>query len=107
MTATLGKEDFPDAAVRVGVGELTRRRGEEGMPCTFMITTLAGDSGWRPPLVDEDWQAVCQRRGRVMGEVVLHVRGHEQGSQRPTPSWSSRAKPCAKQETLFGEGRRI
>ena len=40
-----------------------------------------------PPLVDEDWHAVCQaiikgRRGSGTGELVLQVRGDEQGSPR-------------------------
>ena len=27
---------------------------------TFIDTTDVGDSGWGPPLIDEDWHAICQ-----------------------------------------------
>ena len=27
---------------------------------TFIDTTDAGDNRWGPPLVDEDWHAICQ-----------------------------------------------
>ena len=43
-----------------GAEELTLRRGEEGGLRTFIDTTTEGDSRWGPPLVDEDWHAICQ-----------------------------------------------
>ena len=27
---------------------------------TFIDTTNVGDTGWEPPLVDDDWHAICQ-----------------------------------------------
>ena len=52
--------DFPEAVVREGADELTLRRGEEGTQRSFTNTTNAGDNRWWPPLVDEDWHAICQ-----------------------------------------------
>ena len=53
--------DFPCAVVREGgAGELALRREEEGMLRTFVDTTDVGDSRWGPPLVDEDWHAICK-----------------------------------------------
>ena len=46
--------DFP------GADELTLRAEEEGMLRTFIDTTDVGDNYWKPPLVDEDWHAICQ-----------------------------------------------
>ena len=40
--------------------ELTLRRKEEGMLRTSIDTTNEGDNRWAPPLVDEDWYAICQ-----------------------------------------------
>ena len=57
--ATSTKKMFPDAAVREVVDDLTRRRGEEGVPHLF-INTIHVRKSWEPPLVDEDWHAVCQ-----------------------------------------------
>ena len=72
------KEDFPAAADREGAEELTLRKDEEGGPPTRIDTTNVGDSRWGPPLVDEDWHAICQaihkgRRGRKVGQVVVQV----------------------------------
>ena len=53
------REMFPDAAVREVVDDLTRRRGEECVPHLF-INTIHVSRSWEPPLVDEDWHAVCQ-----------------------------------------------
>ena len=52
--------DFPEAVTREGADELTLRAEEAGMLRTFMDTTDVGDSRWVPPLVDEDWHAICQ-----------------------------------------------
>ena len=52
--------DFREAVVREGADELTLRKEEEGMLRTFIDTTNVGDSGWRPPFMDEDWDATCQ-----------------------------------------------
>ena len=52
--------DFPEALVQEGADELTLRPEEEGMLRTFIDTTEVGDSRWGPPLVDEDWHAICQ-----------------------------------------------
>ena len=54
------KEIFPNAFIRKGVGELTLRTGEAGTLHTFINTANVGAGRWRPPLVDEDWHAVCQ-----------------------------------------------
>ena len=40
--------------------ELTLRAEEAGLLRTFTDTTGVGESGWEPPLVDEDWHAICQ-----------------------------------------------
>ena len=45
--STFNKEMFPDATIPEGLRELTLRAGEAG-------------SRWWPPLVLEDWHAVCQ-----------------------------------------------
>ena len=50
---------FPDAAVREVVDDLTRRRGEEGMPHLF-INKFHVRCSWLTPLVDEDCHTVCQ-----------------------------------------------
>ena len=54
------KVSFPNAVIEEGVDELTLREGEEGMQRSFIDTTNPGDSRWRSPLEDEDWDAVCQ-----------------------------------------------
>ena len=46
--------------MREGAEELTLRKGEEGRLRTFIDTTNVGDNGWGPPLVDENWHAVCR-----------------------------------------------
>ena len=51
--------DVPEVVVREGADELTVRR-REGMLRAFIDTTNVGDSRWRPPLVDEDGDAICQ-----------------------------------------------
>ena len=43
--------DIPEAVLREGADELTLRQDD---------TKDVGDSGWGPPLVDEDWHAICQ-----------------------------------------------
>ena len=50
--------DFPEAAVREGADELTLRRGQEGTRRTFMNKRVE-DNRWGPPLLDEDWHAIC------------------------------------------------
>ena len=53
--------DFPEAVVREGADEQTLRADGEGALRTFIDTTNVGDKKrWEPPLVDEDWHAVCQ-----------------------------------------------
>ena len=54
------RADFPVAMVRNGRKELTLRAEEEGVNRTFIDTTNAGNLRWGPPLVDEDWHAICQ-----------------------------------------------
>ena len=51
---------MPEAAVRKGTEVLTLRRGEEGTLRIFIDTTNVVHGGWRPPLVHEDWHAICQ-----------------------------------------------
>ena len=46
--------------IREGVSESTFREGEEGTLRSFINTACVGDSRRGPPLVDEDWHAVCQ-----------------------------------------------
>ena len=46
--------DFFQAVVREGSDELTLRSEEKGMLCTFIDTEIVVNSGWWPPLVDED-----------------------------------------------------
>ena len=53
-------EKCPEAAVREEAKELTIRRGEEGGLRTFIDITTVGDNRKGPPLVNEDWHAVCQ-----------------------------------------------
>ena len=75
--------DCPEAVVREGADELTLRAGEEGALRTFIDPTNVGDKRWRPPLVDEDWHAICQAidkgvEGAGMGDHVnaeLHKSG--------------------------------
>ena len=52
--------DFPEAVAREGADELTLRAHEEGALRSFIDTTNVGDKRWEPPLVDEDWHAICQ-----------------------------------------------
>ena len=58
-------------------------------------TTNEGDSRWGPPLVDEDWHAICQaiykgaRRTR-MGDYVLQVRGDAQNGSTSRNQVSTR-----------------
>ena len=51
---------FLEAVCREGADELTLRTGQEGMLRTLIVTKDVEDSRWRPPLVDEDWHAICQ-----------------------------------------------
>ena len=50
---------FREAYIREEVDELTLRAGDAGMVCAFIDTTNVGDTRCSPPLVDEDWHAVC------------------------------------------------
>ena len=52
--------DIPEAIVREGPDELTLRAEQAGVSRTFIDTTYVADFKWRPPLVDEDWHAICQ-----------------------------------------------
>ena len=55
--------DFPEAVVGEGADDVLRGE-EEGVLRTFIDTTNVGDSrrgsSRKPPLVDEDWHAICQ-----------------------------------------------
>ena len=52
--------DFPGAVVPEGVDDVRLRADEEGVLRTFINTTNVGNKRWSPPLVDEDWHALCQ-----------------------------------------------
>ena len=52
--------DFPEAVLREGPNEQTLRAEEEGTLHTFIGTTDVETADGGPPLVDEDWHAVCQ-----------------------------------------------
>ena len=52
--------DLLVAVLREGADELIMRREEEGMLRTFIDTSNVRDNRWGPPLVDEDWHALCQ-----------------------------------------------
>ena len=54
------KAILPNAVIREEIDKLTLAAGEAGMLRTSIDTTAEGSSRWRPPLVDEDWHAVCQ-----------------------------------------------
>ena len=57
------KEINQNAAVQEAVGELTLREGEEGEEGTlrsFIDTADVEASRRGPPLVDEDWHALCE-----------------------------------------------
>ena len=54
------KVSFPNAVLREWVHELMLREGEEGMQRSFINTAKVEAGRWGPPLVDEDWHAVCQ-----------------------------------------------
>ena len=107
-TVKIGDEEKNSAIKAVGpdfnqkgVDELTLRTGEEGTLRSF--TNTAKTRTWGPPLLDEDWHAVCQaiqqgRRGTGMGELVLQVRGDEQGSQRSSPKWKWQGKDAMEDE---------
>ena len=61
-----------------------------GTQRSFIDTAKVEAGRWAPPLVCEDWHAVCQAihnsvEGAVRGESALQVRGNEQGSQRSSP----------------------
>ena len=63
--------DFPEAVVREVADELTLRAEEEGALRTFTDTTDVGDSRWEPPLVDEDWHAICQATYKGVEEIGM------------------------------------
>ena len=67
--------DFPGDAVREGADELTLRAHEEEAVRSFIDTTKVGDRRWRPPLVDEDWHAICQTayKGVKGTRMVDHI----------------------------------
>ena len=53
-------EDFPGGVVREGADELTQGGHEEGVVRSFTDTTNVANERWAPPLVGEDWHAICQ-----------------------------------------------
>ena len=74
------------------MGALTLREGEEGTQRSFTNTAKVGDwqtgttaSGRR--LAHSLPSHLQGRRGSGMGDSVLQVRGHQQGSQRSPPEW--------------------
>ena len=82
MMATL-KEILLGAILRERVGDLTLRTGRAGMLRTFINTIRVEVGRWEPPVVDEDWHAVCQAicmGVEGVGELVPHVCGDEEGS---------------------------
>ena len=86
--------DFLGSVVRERADELTLRAEEEGMLRTFIDTTDVGDNRWGPPLVDGDWNTICQaisKMGIRMGSRVLQLRGAAQ-------SGKMKKKPERKQE---------
>ena len=70
------KEILPGAIIRERVGDLTLRTGRAGMLRTFINTIRVEVGRWGPPVVDEDWHAVCQAicmGVEGVGELVPHV----------------------------------
>ena len=99
VSPNVDKASFPNALIEEGVGELTLREGEEGVQRSFIDTTNAGDSRWRPPLEDEDWDAVCQAIYKGVEGAERENLYHKflkmgQGSQRSSPKWET--GPCGK-----------
>ena len=88
VSSSFSKAIFPECARPRGGGRTDSpiRRGGR-MLRAFINTTNVGDSGWGPPLVDEDWHAVSQAiyMGVGVGELVLQVCGDEQGRQCSQP----------------------
>ena len=75
-------KDFLETVVREGA--LTLLADEEGALRTFIDTTKVGDKRWGPPLVDEDWHAICQAirgRGSGMEDHVLQLPGAAQSGE--------------------------
>ena len=54
------QEILRGAIIRERVGDLTLRTGRAGMLRTFINTIRVEVGPWGPPVVDEDWHAVCQ-----------------------------------------------
>ena len=52
--------DFPGAVIQEGADELTLRADEEEVVRSFIDATNVGNQRWEPPLVDEDFHAICQ-----------------------------------------------
>ena len=58
--------------------DFTLREGEEGTLRSFINTATVGASRWEPPLVDEDWHAICHAiykgvGGSGVGKVLPQV----------------------------------
>ena len=79
--------------IREGTDELT---AEEEVMLRTLLTVE--DSRWGPPLVDEDWHAICQAifqgvEGIGMGEHVLQVRVDTQsGPPQKKPAINKKAR---------------
>ena len=52
--------------------ELTLRKGEEGGLRTFIDTTKVADSRVKPPIVDEDWDAIYKGVEREEWESTFY-----------------------------------
>ena len=95
--ADLHRERFSDGAVRAEVHEMTFRKGEEGTPRSFIDIAHVQVGRWRPPLVDEDWHAVCQAIHQGVGGAQwenLYCRFVEMNKEVNVrhPSGSNKAK---------------
>ena len=64
------------------------------MLCTFADTTNVGDSGWGPPLVDEEWHASCQatNKGAAREKVFFLFVERTKAVNVRHPSANRRAK---------------
>ena len=59
-------ETYPNARAQLGADELTIRAEEKGTALAFLNMKEISYARWSPPLVDEDWHAVCQALNRSL-----------------------------------------